>query len=59
MAKQDKVSMPQSGGGLVRYFEGSASKVHLKPGHVIILIGVFVILWGILELWGRQILGLA
>ena len=46
----DKISMPSSMGGLVRYFDEYKSKLTLKPGHVIVLI-VVVIMIEILLYW--------
>jgi len=37
MAKQQKVQMPQSTAGLVRYFEESKEAIKLKPEHVVAL----------------------
>ncbi len=37
MARDDKISMPSSMGGIVRYFDDYKSKIELKPGHVVIL----------------------
>ncbi len=46
MSKQEKISMPSSMGGLVRYFDESKSKVTLSPV-VVIVICVLVIVLGI------------
>ncbi|MFW6230529.1 MAG: hypothetical protein ACOC32_00725 [Nanoarchaeota archaeon] len=46
----NKIQMPSSGGGLVRYGEGGTSKFQIKPGHVIILV-VVVILIQVLLHW--------
>jgi len=40
----NKVQLPSSGGGLMRYNEGSSSKFQLKPGHVIILVIVVILI---------------
>lgn len=37
MSKQDKIQMPQSTAGLVRYFEESKEAVKLKPEHVVVV----------------------
>ncbi len=37
MSKQEKVQMPQSTAGLVRYFEESKEAIKLKPEHVVIV----------------------
>jgi preprotein translocase subunit Sec61beta len=36
MAKE-RIQMPQSGAGLIRYFEESADAIKLKPEHVVII----------------------
>ena len=37
MAKKDKVMMPQSTAGLIRYFEESEESIKMRPEHVIII----------------------
>jgi preprotein translocase subunit Sec61beta len=46
----NKIQLPSSGGGLMRYSEGSSSKFQFKPGHVIILV-IIVILIEIVLHW--------
>ncbi len=36
MARQNKVNMPQSTAGLIRYFDESQESIKLKPEHVAI-----------------------
>lgn len=36
MARDNKISMPSSMGGLVRYFDEEKTKVIVKPGYVIV-----------------------
>lgn len=55
---KDKISMPSSQGGLVRYFDDYKSKIEFKPEHVIILIIVVIILEIILHNYGTSLLGL-
>ena len=55
---QDKVNMPQSMGGLVRYFDEYKSKIEIKPGHVIILIVVIIIIELFLQFYGKGLLGI-
>jgi len=43
---QDKIQMPSSGGGLVRYFEDTSSRIQINPKYVLIVI-VLVIIVGI------------
>lgn len=40
----DKIQLPQSGGGLVRYFDDYKSKLKFSPSTVIILIIVIIII---------------
>lgn len=47
MAKQDKISMPSSVGGIVRYMDESTSNVELTPMFVIYVIAAVVIVFGI------------
>ena len=58
MAKDNKVSMPSSMGGLVRYFDEYKSKFEIKPGHVIALIVAVIIIMIILHWQGTKLLGL-
>jgi len=58
MAKNDRINMPSGMGGLVRYFDEYKSKIELKPGHVIILIVVIIIIELVLHLYGKAWLGI-
>ena len=44
MAKDNRISMPQSIGGLVRYFDDYKSKIEFSPTAVIIISVVIIIL---------------
>lgn len=46
----DKIQMPQSGGGLVRYFDDYKSKIEFSPKWVIVLIVVVIIIEILLHL---------
>jgi len=48
MAKNN-IQMPQSGGGLIRYFDEYKSKIEISPTTVIILIVAAIILIAILH----------
>ena len=37
MSQKDKIQMPQSTAGLVRYFEESKEAIKLKPEHVVVV----------------------
>ena len=58
MSKQDKISMPSSQGGLVRYFDEYRSKIEFKPGYIIIFVVVIIIIEIILHTQGTKLLGL-
>ncbi|RME54768.1 preprotein translocase subunit Sec61beta [Candidatus Woesearchaeota archaeon] len=46
MAKNNRISMPQSGGGLVRYFDEFKSKFEIDPKVVIgLIVAVIVIMF--------------
>lgn len=57
MAKQNKVSMPMSGAGITRYFDDYKSKIEFKPGHVIFLAVVIILLVIILNAFGNSFFG--
>lgn len=58
MSSKDRVTLPSSGGGLMRYFDDYKSKVNLQPGHIIILVIVIIIIEIVLHQWGYGFLGL-
>ena len=43
MAADERISMPSSQGGLVRYFNEYKSKVQMKPIHVVAFAGVVIL----------------
>ena len=55
---QDRISMPQGMGGLVRYFDEYQSKIKFKPGHIIILCVVVMVIMIILYSYGNTLLGI-
>jgi len=57
MARDNKVTMPSSGGGLTRYFEEYKSKIEISPGAVVVLIFVVMILMIILHIYGPSLIG--
>lgn len=57
MAKQNKINMPSGMGGLTRYFDEYKSKIEIKPGHVIILCIVVIIIMIFLHIQGGAWLG--
>ena len=40
----DKVSMPSGMGGLVRYFDDYRSKIEFKPGHIVVLTVLIILI---------------
>ncbi|MBD3361921.1 preprotein translocase subunit Sec61beta [Candidatus Woesearchaeota archaeon] len=57
MAK-DKVNMPASTAGLTRYFDDVKSKLEFKPGHVIIMAIIIMLITIILHMYGSSLIGL-
>ncbi len=58
MAKQNKVNIPSGMGGLTRYFDDYTTKIELKPGHVIVLAAVIMVIVILLHIQGYGLLGL-
>ncbi len=44
MGKKNKIQMPQSTAGLVRYFDESKERIKLKPEYIAIACGVIVVI---------------
>jgi preprotein translocase subunit Sec61beta len=42
MTRKNKVQMPQSTAGLVRYFEESKEAIKLKPEHIVIMCVIII-----------------
>ena len=40
----DKINLPSSGGGLIRYFEDYKSKIRIKPGIIVAIIILITII---------------
>ena len=58
MARDNKINLPSSGGGLIRYFDEYKSKINFKPGHIIVLVVIIIIIEIILHTWGYGFLGI-
>lgn len=54
----DRIQMPSGMGGLVRYFDEYKSKIKFKPGHIIIMIAVIMVIVIILNWQGNAWFGL-
>jgi len=52
MADDGKIRMPSSMGGLVQYYDEYKSKIEMKPGHVIVLALVVIIIELLLHFYG-------
>jgi len=50
--------MPSGMGGLVRYFDEYKSKIVLKPGHIILLCVIVILIMAFLYIYGNRLLGL-
>jgi preprotein translocase subunit Sec61beta len=50
MSKKNKIQMPQSTAGLVRYYDESKERIKFKPEHVAIAAGVIIVIEILLKL---------
>ena len=57
MAK-DKITMPSGGAGITRYFDEYRSKLRFKPGHIVVLCIVVILLAILLHTYGRAFMGM-
>ncbi len=57
MGRNDKINMPSSTAGITRYFDDYKSKISFKPGHVIVLALIVIVLIIFLHLYGYRMLG--
>ncbi len=55
MAK-DRINMPMGGAGLTRYFDDYKSKIEFKPGHIIFLAVIVVLLVLMLHAFGESLI---
>jgi len=53
---QDKIQMPSSGGGLVRYFDEYKSKLMFKPGTIVFWIVLVIIIEILLHTYGGNLI---
>ena len=54
----NRISMPQGMGGLVRYFDEYKSKIKFKPGHIVVLCIAVIIIMVFLYTFGNRLLGI-
>lgn len=57
MARNNKIRMPSSGAGITNYFSEYKSKIEFKPGHIVILIIMVIIIELLLHSFGSGIIG--
>jgi len=55
---QDRIQMPSGMGGLVRYFDEYKSKIKFKPGHIVVLCIVVILIMIFLYTYGNSVLGI-
>ena len=55
---QDKIQMPSGMGGIMRYFDDYKSKIEFKPGHIIVLCVVVIMIMFFLYIYGNKLLGM-
>ena len=58
MSRSNRISMPKSTAGITQFFEDYKSKIEFKPGHVIVLIVIVIIIELILHAFGNSWLGI-
>ncbi len=58
MPQDNKVSMPSGMGGLMRYFDEYKSKIRIKPGHIIVMCLVVIMIMVFLYTYGNRMLGI-
>ncbi|MEM4264058.1 MAG: preprotein translocase subunit Sec61beta [Candidatus Woesearchaeota archaeon] len=54
-----KIHMPASTAGLTRYFEDYKSKIEFKPGHIVVIAIVIMLITIVLHVYGNALLGLS
>ncbi len=58
MTHDNRIHIPSSQGGLIRYFDEVKSKFEIKPGFVIILIILVIAIVLLLHALGKRFFGL-
>jgi len=58
MSQNNKVSMPSSQGGLVRYFDDYKSKIEFKPGYIVLFVVLIIVFEIILHQYGNSLFGI-
>ena len=55
---QQRINLPSGSGGLMRYFDEYHSKIRIKPGHIIILSVLVIVIMLFLYNFGNRLLGI-
>ena len=55
---QERINLPSGSGGLLRYFDEYKSKIRIKPGHIIIMCVVVMVIMLFLYNYGNKLLGI-
>ena len=58
MAKDNRINLPSGGAGLTRYFDEYKSTFSFKPGHVILIAMLIIVIVVILHTYGKSWIGL-
>ena len=53
---QQRINLPSGSGGLMRYFDEYHSKIRIKPGHIIILSVLVIVIMLFLYNFGNRLL---
>tara|TARA_Y100000310_G_C20669467_1_gene809427 strand:+ start:2011 stop:2244 length:234 start_codon:yes stop_codon:yes gene_type:complete len=53
---QDRITMPTSTAGITRYFDDYKSKIEFKPGHIIVLVLLVMLIVILLHIYGGALL---
>ena len=55
---QEKMRMPMSTAGITSFHDEYHSKIEFKPGHVVVMCIIVVLMIIVLQVWGASWLGL-
>ncbi|MBS3128185.1 preprotein translocase subunit Sec61beta [Candidatus Woesearchaeota archaeon] len=58
MSNDNRITMPSSGAGITRYFDEYKSNFTFKPGHIILMSLVVMVIVILLHLYGKSWFGL-
>ncbi len=55
---ENKINIPSSGGGIIRYTDETKTKVMITPEQVLVIIGVIILIEIVLHLFGNSLFGI-